>query len=124
VARSPVAEKTMRAWMRSPDEGTREMGYAILAARLKGDPTSISDTDAKAFLTTIERHIHGSPNWARYAMNTALIAIGAYKPALRKQASEAARRIGTVAADHGETYCTTPDAVAYIEKVSKRKVRQ
>jgi 3-methyladenine DNA glycosylase AlkD len=121
IARSPIAEPTMRAWMKSRDEESREMGYAILAARLKADPESISDADAEQALATIEKDIHRSPNWARYAMNSALIAIGVFKPALRKKAIEAAKRIGKVEVDHGETYCKTPDAVPYIEKAAKRK---
>ena len=72
-------------------------------------------------LATIEKQIHRSPNWARYAMNGALISIGVFKPALRKKAIEAAQRIGKVEIDHGETNCKTPDAVPYIEKASKRK---
>jgi len=121
LARSPIADKTMRAWMRSPDECSREMGYGILAARLKDDPGSVSDADAGKALARIEKEIHSSPNWARYAMNSALISIGVFKPALRKKAIAAARRIGKVEVDHGETYCKTPDAVPYIEKASKRK---
>jgi hypothetical protein len=54
-------------------------------------------------------------------MNSALIGIGINKPALRKKAIEAARRIGKVEVDHGETNCKTPDAVPYIEKAAKRK---
>jgi hypothetical protein len=111
----------MRAWMKSPDEFTREMGYGILGARLKNDPDSISDADAEKALLTIEKEIHRSPNWARYAMNSALISIGIFKPALREKAIEAAKRIGKVEVDHGETYCKTPDAVPAIEKASKRK---
>lgn len=42
------------------------------------------------------------------------------KAALRKKAIEAAKRIGKVEVDHGETYCKTPDAVPYIEKAFKR----
>ncbi|MCM2316392.1 MAG: DNA alkylation repair protein [Thermoanaerobaculia bacterium] len=121
LARSPIAEKTMGAWMKSPDESVREMGYGILGARLKDDPDSISDEDASRVLTTIEKEIHRSPNWARYAMNGALISIGVFKPALREQAMSAARRIGKVDVDQGETCCKTPDAVSYIEKASKRK---
>ena len=122
LARSPIAEKTMRAWMKSRDEFAREMGYGIFGFRLKGDPESISDPDAEEVLATIEQKIHGSPNWARYAMNGALISIGVYKPALRKKAIEAAKRIGKVEVDHGETYCKTPDAAPYIVKASKRKL--
>jgi hypothetical protein len=122
VARSPIAEETMRAWMKSPDELTREIGYGILGVRLRDDPGSVSDADAEKVLTTIEKEIHRSPNWARYAMNSALIGIGINKPALRKKAIEAARRIGKVEVDHGETTCKTPDAVPYIEKAAKRKL--
>ena len=122
VGRSPIAEETMRAWMKSRDEYSREMGYGILGARLRDDPESVSDADAENFLARIEKEIHRSPNWARYAMNSALISIGLFKPALRKKAIEAAERIGKVEVDHGETTCKTPDAVSYIEKASKRKV--
>ena len=121
VGRSPIAEETMRAWMKSPDESAREMGYGILGARLKDDPESVTDADAEKILATIEKEIHRSANWARYAMNGALISIGIFKPALRKKAIDAARRIGKVEVDHGETNCKTPDAVPYIEKASKRK---
>ncbi len=121
LARSPIADETMRVWMKSPDELTREMGYGILGVRLKDDPDSVSDADAAKVLATIEKQIHRSLNWARYAMNGALISIGVFKPALRKKAIEAAQRIGKVEVDHGETNCKTPDAVPYIEKAAKRK---
>lgn len=121
VARAPIAEETMRVWMKSPDAFRREMGYGILGALLRRDPDSISEVDAEKVLATIEKDIRRSPNWARYAMNGALISIGVFKPTLRKKAIEAARRIGKVEVDHGETHCKTPDAVVYIEKASKRK---
>jgi 3-methyladenine DNA glycosylase AlkD len=121
LARSPIAEETMRAWMASPDECRREMGYGIFGARLRSDPDAVSDVDAGSALATIEEEIHRSPNWARYAMNGALISIGVHKPALRAAAIEAARRIGKVEVDHGETHCKTPDAVRNIEKASKTK---
>jgi len=120
---SPIAEETMRAWMKSPDKSVREIGYGILGVRLKNDPDSVSDAEAGEVLATIEKEIHRSPNWARYAMNGALISIGIFKPALREQAIAAARRIGKVEVDHGETNCKTPDAVPYIEKASNRKRR-
>lgn len=121
LARSPIAHETMHAWMKSPEESPREMGYGIFGACLKDDPDSISDADAEKVLAAIEAEIQRSPNWARYAMNGALISIGVFKPTLRKKAIEAAKRIGKVEVDHGETNCKTPDAVLYIEKASKRK---
>lgn len=121
VGRSPIAEKTMYAWMKSRDEHFRELGYGILGARLSADPDSISDADAGKVLTTIEKEIHRAPNWVRYAMNSALISIGVFKPALRGKAMEAAGRIGKVEVDHGETYCKTPDAVSLLAKAKRRR---
>ena len=54
-------------------------------------------------------------------MNGALISIGMRNPGLEKKAVAAARRIGKVEVDHGETSCKTPDAVAYIRKGVERK---
>jgi hypothetical protein len=121
LARGPMADATRRAWMKSKDESLREMGYGILGVRLRNHPESISDADARKILATIAKDIDRSPNWARYAMNGALISIGVFKPALRKTAIDAAKRIGKVEVDHGETYCKTPDAVSYIQKASRRK---
>jgi len=121
VGRSPVADVTMRAWMKSPEEHRRELGYSVLAARLERDSNAIGDADAEKVLATIEKQIHRSPNWARYAMNVAVMAIGVFKPSVRARAIATAKRIGKVEVDHGETYCKTPDAAPYIEKASKRK---
>jgi 3-methyladenine DNA glycosylase AlkD len=122
LARSPIADRTMQDWMASKEESMREIGYGIFSARLRDDPESISDAKAAKVLAAIERQIHRSPNWARYAMNGALIAIGIYKPALRNQAIEAAQRIGKVEVDWGDTGCKTPDAVPYIQKAARRKM--
>ena len=118
LGRSPIARDVMDAWMKSSDEYTREMGYGILSVLLKDDPESFDDTEVAKILETIEREMHTSPNWARYAMNGALIAVGVYKPSCRNKALETAKRIGKVTVDHGETNCKTPDAVPYIEKAS------
>ena len=120
IARSPVADKMMREWVKSADEAKREMGYSILSARLKDDVNAISDADAGQVIATIEKQIHSSPNWARYAMNNAVIAIGVWKPKVRKDAIAAATRIGKVDVDHGDTNCKTPEAVSYIQKAAKR----
>jgi 3-methyladenine DNA glycosylase AlkD len=120
LARSPIADKTMGPLMKSSEESSREIGYALFSARLRDDADSVSDADAETVLATIEKQIHGSPNWARRAMNGALISIGVNKPALRKAAIAAAKRIGKVEVDHGETGCKTPEAQAYIEKALQR----
>ena len=120
VARRPDADATMKAWTASKDEQTRELGYTLLAVRLKnGDAL-----DAAPWLARIEREIDASPNNARHAMNNALIAIGVFLPKLRAKAVAAAKRIGKVEVDHGETGCETPDAVAYIARAAARGDRR
>ena len=78
------------------------------------------DAQLTEYLRTIERDIQGSKNRVRDAMNSALIAIGTRSAALEKKAIAAARKIGTVLVDHGETCCKTPDAEAYILKTRQR----
>ena len=72
----------------------------------------------------IVKEIHRSPNRARHAMNMALVSIGLYRPGLEKKAIAAARSIGKVEVDHGETSCKTPDAVAYIRKVKAHEEKK
>ena len=119
-ARTAIADELMRPWMKSANEAEREMGYVLLAARLRNDGSAIDAADAEKILATIEKEIHRSPNWARRAMNGALIAIGVFKPSVRSKAIAAAERIGKVEVDHGETGCKTPEAVPYIMKASRR----
>lgn len=121
VARAGCAAGKMAAWMKSKEEFTRASGYNLLGARLKNGDSSLSDAECRKFLATIEKEIHGSPNRARYSMNGALIGIGAYRRSLTKEAIAAAKRIGKVEVDHGQTSCKTPDAVPYIQKAVARK---
>jgi len=121
VSRSECADQKMRAWMKSKDEFTRASGYNLLGSRLKNGDTTLTDNDCKKYLETIEKEIHASPNRARYSMNSALIGIGVYRRDLTEAAIAAAKRIGKVEVDHGQTACQTPDAVPYIQKSLARK---
>jgi hypothetical protein len=46
-----------------------------------------------------------------------VISVGGYVKPLLKQAKAAARQIGTVSVDMGDTACKVPLATAYIEKM-------
>ena len=86
------------------------------------DPSSdLSEPDLRGYLDRIEREIHEAQNLTRDAMNSSLIAIGIRSAALRKSAVAAARRIGPVVVDHGETGCKTPEPIAYIGRAWDRK---
>lgn len=120
AAKAPHARETMARWIASDAEWTASAGWRILA-HVAQDADAIPDEYYERFLTTIERDLHESPNRVRHEMNNALIAIGIRNPALQEKAEAAAKRIGKVEVDHGETECKTPDAIGYIRKTVARK---
>lgn len=115
VAMTAFAAAKTKQWTASDDEWIGRAGWNLVARRAMDDP-SVTDTDLSKLLITIEKNIHGSKNFTRHAMNMALIAIGIRNDALEKKAVAAAKRIGKVEVDHGQTACVTPDAVTYIAK--------
>lgn len=119
VSKTDHLEKKATKWMKSKDELTGRAGFTALAHLAMSD----RDLDDEFFaerVEYIEANIHGAKNRTREGMNNALIAIGGRGGALSKKAIAAAKRIGPVEVDHGETNCKTPDAVSYIEKMLAR----
>ncbi len=119
LSKSKVGISRMNKWIKSRNEFIKQCGFATLASLLK-EKAEITDKECLSILRVIERDIHSSPNRARHAMNGAMIAIGVFRPNLSKEVFEAAKRIGKVEVDHGDTSCKTPDAVAYIKKALAR----
>ncbi|MBK8097758.1 MAG: DNA alkylation repair protein [Planctomycetes bacterium] len=117
VARSPLAPATMLRWIESPAEWVQASGWQVVAA-LALD-VSVPDQMLVPLLPVIERRLQKAPNFARYAMNSALIAIGG-RPAAQAAALVVAARIGKVDVDHGDSSCKTPDAVEYIGRMAAR----
>lgn len=117
---SGCARKRAEKWIRSRNEWIAATGWTTLAHWLGGDP-EVADDELEPFIETIETSIHEAKNRVRYAMNNALIALGC-RPGLIQRAIAAAKRIGPVDVDHGETGCKTPDAATYIKKtIAHRK---
>ena len=119
VARSPLAGRTLAKWKNDRrNDFVRAAGWSLVAHMASGD--SLSDADGLKLIKEIERDIPSAGNRAKYAMNMALIALGGYRAKLTAPALAAAKRIGKVEVDHGETGCKTPDATAYIHKMLAR----
>lgn len=118
--RSPVAREAMDRWITSDDEWIGRAGWSLLGLLAAEDP-ALPDALFEKRLAEIEASIHRAKNRTREAMNSALIQIGARNEALRGKALAAARRIGKVEVDHGDTSCKTPDAGPYIEKIWARR---
>jgi len=115
TAESPHGFAKASEWFASSDAALRRQAWTLAGILANLDET-IPDTWFEERIARIEKTIHASPNDERGAMNTALITIGGRNAALRKLATAAAKRIGKVDVDHGDTDCKTPDAVSYIEK--------
>ena len=118
VAKHPKAVERVDKWVKSNDEWIGTAAYHAVADLAQN--AELPDAWFAKHLETIEAKIHKAKNRTRYAMNNAVIAIGGYRAKLTKKAIAAAKRIGKVEVDHGETNCKTPDAVPYIQKMVAR----
>ncbi len=94
----------------------RARGAWVLLGQLAQRDESLPDGFFAERLAHIEKTIHRAPDAERHQMNGAIITIGCRNAALRKAALAAAKRIGKVDVDQGDTACETPDAAEYIEK--------
>jgi 3-methyladenine DNA glycosylase AlkD len=119
AARSPAGREALERYTRSDEEWTAAAGWRGLTHLAMNG--GLTDEECERLLARIEREIHSERNRVRYEMNNLVIAIGSRNPDLQAKAIAAAKRIGKVEVDHGETGCKTPDAVGYIRKVAARK---
>lgn len=115
AAEGPHARSRCDAWRVAPDEPRRCAGWSLVGAMALRDEET-PDAWFTQRLAEIEKSIQTSPNARREAMLHALIAIGCRSAALRKSVTAAAKRIGKVEIDHGDTACKTPEAVPTLEK--------
>lgn len=116
AAEGPHAAAKAVQWLASDEEPLRSTGWGLVAQMASRDAAT-PDAWFADHLGRIERSIREAPNYERYVMNGAVIAIGGRSAALRKAALAAAKRIGKVEVDHGDTSCKTPEAAATIEKM-------
>lgn len=120
AAEGPHGKSKAEKWLRAkapPHDATRSAGWCTVGAMAMIDET-LEDSWFLDRLHEIEQGLKSpsTPNRHRYVMNNALIAIGCRNVALRKAATAAAKRLGTIEIDHGDTDCKTPDAVDRLEK--------
>lgn len=115
AAESPHGCAIADKWLAASDDCTRAAGWSLVAAMAMIDESTADSWFAER-LAQIEKSIHAAPNTQRYLMNAALIAIGCRNASLRKSAAAAAKRLGKIEVDHGDTDCKTPIAAESIEK--------
>jgi 3-methyladenine DNA glycosylase AlkD len=114
AAEGPHGAAKAKEWL-AKGSPRRASGWTLVGHRASLDATA-DDAEFLSRLAEIEKTIHAAPNAEREAMNAALIQIGGRNAALKKSALAAAKKIGKVTVDHGDTSCETPDAAERIEK--------
>ncbi len=119
AAESPHGFAKVAQWLAASEEGLRCAGWWLVASLAMRNP-EVPEAWFLERLKEVERTLQAAPDDERYAMNHALICLGGRSPALRKAALAAAKRIGRVEVDHGDTSCKTPEAAPYIEKMWAR----
>jgi 3-methyladenine DNA glycosylase AlkD len=119
AAEGPHGRSKLRAWLGSSDERLVAAGWTLLG-RLSDLEASFPEDELLRRVAEIEKSIHAAPNEVRSDMHRALITIGGNGPALRKAVIAAAKRIGPVSIDRGDTACKTADVVEAVGKAWAR----
>ena len=120
TAESRFAVELGLKWIDSPKEGIACSGWATLSSYVAITPDE--SLDLKVFAAMIERaqaDIPAAPNRVKLCMNAFVIAVGCTVVPLAKQAKAAAKAIGKVEVDVGDTACKVPLATESIAKVEK-----
>jgi len=117
-----------RKWRAMKNDIRAAMGWQILAklAMEPNRPTSeggVLDEELHECLVEIEAKIHDAPNRTKQMMNQALIAIGC-RASMTKEALAAAKRVGPVEVDQGNTSCKTDVAYDKIRKTVEHYAAQ
>jgi 3-methyladenine DNA glycosylase AlkD len=104
-------------WIKSKKEHVASSGWCTFSGLVATKPDDELDlAEIEKLLDTVVKGMKSAQNRERYTMNGFVIAVGSYVKPLAKQAKDAARKIGAVSVDVGETACQVPLATAYIEK--------
>jgi 3-methyladenine DNA glycosylase AlkD len=121
AAASPVGYELAMEWIESKKECVAEAGWLTLSSIISTrDDAELDVAELKRLLQRVQKTIHQAPNMVRYVMNSFVISVGSYVPALTDLALEIGEKIGPVDVDMGNTACEVPFAPDYIRKVQKR----
>jgi len=114
----PQGRELALQWIKSKKEHVASSGWCTYSGLVATKTDDVLDLrEIEGLLDTVVKGIKGAQNRVRYTMNGFVISVGAYVKPLSKQAKAAARQIGVVLVDVGDTACTVPVATAYIEKL-------
>jgi hypothetical protein len=107
-------------WINSKTPSLALAGWSTYAGIVATTPDDELDLDeVRELLERVVAQIDKAANKVRYVMNGFVISVGTYVRPLLKDAKKAAKTIGIVDVDMGDTSCQVPVASEYIAKVEK-----
>lgn len=121
ASESPFAAELAQKWIDAKQPSVVSSGWMTWSAIVATRPDE--ELDLKVLQKLLDRvtlEIHDSNNRVRSAMNGFVISVGGYVLPLQKKAREAAKKIGKVEVDVGDTACKVPLALEYIDKMIAR----
>lgn len=120
ASENPAGFKLACDWIDAKNEGVAVAGWHVLGAWVSTRPDDqLSLKELEALLERVVRTLPSAPDRVRQAMNYFIIACGSYVAPLGRAAIAAARSIGKVEVDVGDTDCRIPDAESYIMKTRR-----
>ncbi len=103
---SPLARELAMEWIASKKEHVASAGWSTYCGLVATLPDEALDlAEIAGLLKTVVARIDAAPNRVRYTMNGFVMAVGTYVAPLLKQAMAAAKQIGKVSVNMGETAC-------------------
>ncbi len=122
VAKTQIAKTRATRWKSAKNEWKSAAGWGLIGAL--AETPAFTDAELTSIVDEIQCTIHDQKNRTRHAMNMALICIGLRNKKMEALALNAAKAIGVVEVDHGETSCKTPSAAAYIRKTALHRKKR
>lgn len=117
ASENPEGLKLALQWIDSPDEAIATAGWNVLGALAATVPDeALSEKQFSTLLDRVVKTMKSAKNGVRYAMNSFVICCGTYVAPLADKAIAAARKLGKVEVDMGDTACKVPEAESYIIK--------
>lgn len=118
---SPHAVPLATKWINSKQEKTATVGWATLSAYVSVTPDEEIDLELfESLLNRVLAEIHEERNEVKDAMNSFVMALGTYVLPLKTKTFRAAKKIGKVDVDVGNTSCKTHVAEEFLKKVEAR----
>ena len=113
----PDGRKLAMEWIGSENDVLASAGWSVYSGLVMITPDEkLNLAEIEGLLGKIVKEIHTAPNRARSRMNSFVIAVGSYVAPLSAKAKSAAKAMGVVMVDVGDTACKVPSALDYIAK--------